>query len=496
MNHRINYLPSFIILAIGIIYVLLYMDMPLLDDDLVYSADFTRKFGDMPVFGALRKMRGHWLDINGRFADMSNVVYLNLMPHWLLAVACGVMTALYLWMIDLWSFGRRAGVVTLRVAVIAVVMLTFAWWDSFMLFVMQFNYIWTTACVLAFLYILLRTDWADRRYAKWPLAFLALISGWTHEVCGPAVSFGLLVYLLLNRSVWRRWSGASRLMVIAFFVGAFLTVASPGLYSRIDYLSDKATDDSYLVLFFKNNYYVILFALVTAVVSIVNPKKIKMLAATDWIVFAMAAISSAIVNPVGGIVGRPGWFAQTFAVIAMVRMLMSCRLPRMPKTVASTLTALMLAAVAFNLGAFLCWQTKMERQTNDILNRFKNNPREFIYMDYIRHSDVPWYVLCKTKGVPDENDRGVLGAEMRFHGDNTCQPVILPEKLRGFDFAAVELPYRDADFMLLENAEGYTGLSIEKEIDGRIYVLLPFESKGRKMFYARPLSLAPGERPL
>ena len=45
---------------------------------------------------------------------------------------------------------------TAKIAVTALLLFTFPWWDSFMLFDVMFNYVWSSALVLAVLWLLLR----------------------------------------------------------------------------------------------------------------------------------------------------------------------------------------------------------------------------------------------------------------------------------------------------------------------------------------------------
>lgn len=482
--------------AVGVIYFLSALQMPLIGDDLGYREAFARKFGDIPVFGTLRKMRGHWLDINGRFSDMANVIFLYHIPHWLLAVISGVMVSVFLWLVNLWCFDCRKGYVTMRIALIALIVFTFPWWDSYMLFVVQMGYLWSAAWVLATLYVMLRTDWPDSRYARWPLAFAALLAGWLHEACGPAVSLGLFIYILVNRGYWREWTPGRRVMLIAFFIGAFLTLLSPALWLRFRSVMAATTDDPFFVLLVKNTFFVLLLLVVLIVESFAHPQRLKGLCRTPWLVFVLAALSSALVSAAGGVMGRPGWFAQSFAVIAIVQWMFTYRLPRISTLAASSVSTLLTLVIISHLGAFLIWQVRMERQLNEVISRFEKNPAQYIYMDYIRPADVPWYVLGKTLGAYDENDYWPLQMEMEYHGGNRYWPVILPERLKNFDFKDVKLPYNGGDFLLLLNPEGYSGRNIEREIDGELYVCVPIEQAGRKMYYARKLYLAPGERPL
>lgn len=493
---RNNYLPLLIIVAIGILYIMLTIDMPFLADDLHYYGQFARKFGDIPVFGALRKMRGHWLDVNGRFADMANVLFLYHIPHWLLSVICGVMVSAFLWFMDLWCFGRRKGFVTLQVALIAIVIFSFAWWDAFMLFVVQMNYVWTMAWVLATLYIMLCTDWTDRRYTCWPLAFVALLAGWMHEAIGPSVAFAFFVYFLLNRDIWRQCTRGKRIMLAAFFIGAFLTIASPGIWGRLGSSAGHNPDDPYFVLILKNCFYVAILAVIVIVEALAHPCRIKDLSRAPWFIFALAAFGSAFLSTFSGMVGRAGWCAQSFAVIAIFQWMLTYRLPNLPVWLATSISSLLTVLIILHLGAFTYWQLKMERQVNEVIAEFEKNPEKCIFMDYIRPGDVPWYVLGKTLGVFDENDWGFVCEEKAYRGDGVHSPVILPEKLRNFDFKGLSLPYRDKDFILLPNPDRYDGPNIEREIEGRVYLLVPFENDGRTMFYARLRYLAPAERPV
>lgn len=491
-SHRSAFWLGAVCVLIGIIYVFLAEAAPFTGDDLVYKSKYTDTYMNVWLYPLY--FGRHYLSTNGRAGDMINILFFNTKPSWILSLMIGLMMALYVWMTVRWSLWRTRGAFPAGVAVIALVILTFQWWDSFLMFVIQINYVWSTALVLTSLYLIFSLGDATFRRLRWLLAALALLAGMMHEAASTPICAGWLAYLAVTRS-WRQISASKRMVLIFFAVGAVLTVLSPGIIRRFSGMSDWTPDDPFLPLVLKSDYYALLLTLAVAVALCFRGgrRHLAELAHTPWLIFTVGAFTGMIVSGLCGVVGRSGWFAQTYAIIALMQWVLSCK-PRVGRVTAAVGCSLLLCVTFFHLGAVLYYQRIVGRQTIRAQAIYAADPSKPVYMDYMHDKEVPWWVLNKTKGMIDEDDFFPLEMEMKWHGEGKYPFIVLPVAVGETDFTRATFPVDFKEGFVMLNEQGYHGQNLPVVISGEQWMCVPFTQDGMELLFYTERDLDPGDR--
>lgn len=496
-----RFLIPALLLVIGVLYVIYFQFIPFVGDDLSYYGTFLRYYDglvDYPLHLARNMLR-----VNGRMGDKLNILWLCYLPRPLLSVISGAMIVCFIALIIRASRLPRQWV-TARVALVAIIIFTMSWWDSLSLFVCQFNYVWSTVFVLAVTLVILHADFSRRwMWIMPPLAFLAAAM---HEACGLATSAGLLVYFWLNRDS-RPVIPAHRWTVIMFFVGSLLPLMSPAFWSRVG-SADVDPNDPMWLLVLKSDFYALLLAIFIILQLIIAPGRLAKAMKSPWAIFAVAAIASMAMSAVSGIVGRSGWFAQAFALIALFRWFAGSRLhiPRWFGAIASTLLT---AAIILHLAEVIRYQRITGTQLQRCIDLYAANPAQPVYIDYLGDPQQPWWLLHKTRGVPDADDSYIIETISDLHGDGIHPLIVLPEASLTLDTDTLTRPVQVVPaYVALHTLypdtipPAYISPLLPADTDSRmlcrlnstVYVVVPFTRNSRTLYYLIPRDLDPGDR--
>lgn len=202
---------AWIVVGLIGVYTIIFGSMQVLSgDDAGYARSLV--YYDGASLGYLRWAVRHYLDVNGRMANLCAPFWLSEVPRWLLDVANGVMCAgFYAMTLVSCGLGKRH-TATAKLTVTAMLLFTFPWWDSFMLFDVMFNSVWASALVLAVLWMILRGVSSRWRWGVWVLSAFAASM---HEGMGLPISAGIVVWLWCSGS-WRSLSETQRGMIVSF----------------------------------------------------------------------------------------------------------------------------------------------------------------------------------------------------------------------------------------------------------------------------------------
>ncbi len=455
-------------------------------DDLSYSAYCNYYGGGLLHYP--RWVARHWALTNGRAANYLAPLMLYFSPRWLMAALNAVAAAMYLY------FAGRClpmGGAWAKCALAAMLLLTMAWWDSSTLFDVSFNYVWASAFGLGFVsvWMRLRADGAPA-YRLWSVAALgafAFIAGQMHEAMSAPLCAGIGAYYLMGRR-WRSIGRVERIFALCFLAGAILCISSPGIWSRFN--AERVPDDTPGVILIKSDFYVLALLAVSIISVMLDRKRLERLMATEWIVFAVAAVASMCFSAVGGIVGRSGWFAQTYALIALVWYFWPARGGSMLKVSVSMLTAVAVA----------CWavmtmvQHRLGAEARQASALYWQSPTGTFYMDHAGVDDLPWWTLGRPRGaISNSDDYSRLIYESEYRPGKPY--AMLPAWAEGMGVDS--LLARDgfslaprAEFMLHDNP--YHGFW--RDADGNVLVEVKAVHHGSELYYSEKLEPAPGYR--
>lgn len=457
-------LPALLVTIIGVCYAVITSSLNYLGDDLSYYMR-TEPYAGSDFYLFPRHIAATWLGANGRLQNVIAPALFHYVPGVVLCVLNGLMTALYFWLTLKWC---RPASVAVQVAIIALLAFAMPWWDMFLLFVVNIGYTWGMALTLLFLWIFFHPSETERTWAaKAALAGLGILTGGMHEGSSVPLCASLAIFLLYTRG-YRRIGGDRKLLLAGLVAGTLYCILSPGIWMRA--AGEKMIDGPWWWLIGCSSYFVL--ALVAAVVVCLfwRREALARLVRGPWAVFVMMALMSLPIVVFGGIVGRPGFFGQTAALIALV-MLLKEVFPRMhPGRFSGMVAAFVLSvAVVFHYVEFVRYQLRLNDEVRQAVAQYLVSDDGAVYMDYTSEPDMPFYLLRKTRGVPDEDDIYLCTNLTRYRGSESRPFTVLPEALRG-----VNPDTLSGDLLL---PKGYLTLRTPgtemPESDGRRLISLP-----------------------
>ncbi len=415
-------LPAAVVVLIGVCYVLISSTVSLQGDDLDIAMSSSwvsgRHFWLFPRYCAR-----FWLFVNGRLQNVLAPFFFQYVPPAALWVCNGVFTALLFWMaVRCAELRSVAG----RMLMIALLAFTLPWWDVFLLFDVAIGYCWGSAIALMFLYAFLNVrHLPSGRWMRAALMLLSLLAGGMHESLFFSLACGLCAYLIINRE-WTGLGRDRRWMLAAFCLGGLYAVSSPGIWGRL--AGERIVDGPWWQLLLVSSFYCLVLLGLVIFLAIAAPARLKALCRGPWVAYAVAALASLPVVAVGGIVGRPGVYGQVFALVAIA--LWARKAVPFPAGRPGAVVALVLtAALAFHYGEFLRYQWQVGAEQKRALELYADSPDGTVYMDYTSDLDIPWWVLRKTRGVPDEDDFYINYIYTCHLGDTTKVWRVLPAEL-------------------------------------------------------------------
>lgn len=417
-------LPAAVVLFIGVCYVIISSAISPQGDDLGIAQDFAwatgRDFYQFP-----RQCARFWMSVNGRLQNVLYPLLYHFAPRAALWVCNGAFTALLFWM-TLRCSGLRSAAA--RMLMIALVAFTLPWWDVFLLFDVAIGYCWGTAIALAFLYLLYNVGTLPRGlWAQAGLMLLSLIAGGMHEALFVSLACGIGAHTLIHRS-WRSLGPVRLRMLCAFALGGLYAISSPGIWGRLG--GGWIVDGEWWELLLISSFYVLALGAIIIYMAIFSRRRLRVLCGGEWTVYAVSALVSLPVVAVGGIVGRPGMFGQVFALVAIALWARQA-LPR-PSAWAQVAAASVLAvAVVAHYCEFARYQLRVGSELRQALALYGQSPDGTVYMDYTSDLDMPWWLLRKTRGVPDEDDFYINYMYTCILGDTARVWRVLPAELAG-----------------------------------------------------------------
>lgn len=371
--------------------------MPLVGDDLHYSSP-DPAFADASL---LTFMSGVWHHCNARFGDLTNHLWLCMMPRPATALLCALMLVLmFVALRGLCGFTRREGAAW--GICVAAAFTVCPWWDEFNLFVVQFNYTWAIALAALSMWLIFSRQMRGPLWLCYlPVAF---ISGFGHEIIGLPMLAGMSAWLIFSRpgplTIYKKW------VIAALFAGCLFSMSSPASYAR---LMNPA--DSYLEhvpvwrLILSGGYMAPAVAADAAALLLWRRRDFKRLCCSSWLPLAVVTLTSLVFVVAGNVEGRAGWAVQFFGVAAFGR-----QWALLHRHSSATRTGIILSGT---LSALVCaqwcgaiwWQWKVDDDTARCISVFKAAPQQPVSAEIHTDADIPLWLGGKVRGVPFSRDR-------------------------------------------------------------------------------------------
>lgn len=451
-------------------------------DDLSYGAYFNYYGGSLLYYP--RWVVRHWAVNNGRAANYIAPLMLYFSPRWLLAAFNAVAASLYIF------FAGRCLTVCdgwARAMLGALLLLTMAWWDSSTLFDVSFNYVWASAFGLWFAWAWMRSSSLHGRCRLALVCALAFIAGQMHEAMSVTLCMGIVAYYMMEGR-WRHIPYETKWLLGCFFAGAVLCFFSPGIWGR--FASERVADDPMWLLVAKSDFYALILVIVVAVEAVFRRARLMAAVRSPWLVFAVASLASMCMSAVGGIVGRSGWFAQTYALIALIWYYWPSNVGRSVKA------AVWIVSVA----AVGCWcgmtkaQYELGMEAARASDLFRQSAEGTFYMDHTPVGEQPWYTLMRPRGaVSNSDDYSRLIYAQEY--DSTKQYVMLPAWAMD---AEIDSLLSDEAFSVEPRSQcvvnNHPFHGFWRDAQGRVMVEVKAVHRGDELYYSEPLEARPGYR--
>ena len=417
---------STLILFIGIAYAFMGFYMPPLGDDLGFYHSFDSQNDCWYAYP--RYMYRHWIWSNARMADMLTPIGLYIMPQWLRAITYGIVTAL-LYFVIIQLCGKSKNHSYLRnILIIALISFTFRWDAIWMEFCATYNYVWGAVFALTALGLILKHKTRPNAWYWWISVPFCFIASAMHEASGFPLAIGLVLYLAVTGS-FKRFSTAERSMSLFFLAGGIFTMTSPASYSRVGYMLQPESP-IHMLLFSAG--YVIIMVLLSCWMAYKGKSLFYGLIHSPWIIFASGALISTAFMLLSQYGGRTGWFAQIFALIAIFQILNRLRIS-IPSKISIPVSIILSLSIIFHYSELMIWQKRLGTEARQAIALYEKSKDGIIYMDYTNEPELPWYLLRKTHGVPDEDDT-YYRYRMSKHYGHGKPLVILPSECKNFDW--------------------------------------------------------------
>lgn len=436
-------------------------------DDLAYAANMTGPQHRLEGWRELAYMwKFHWQYVNGRLPNFL-MMLVPCWPHWLLSLMCAAAFFMMYWTAlkasrarGLWSF-----------VLVALVSWALPWWAGLYIFACQLNYVWASAFAVG-AYLLIFNELPTKKWIVLFGALLCLMAGMFHEGEAAALCVGFIAYGFLNR--WHP-TKSQKIMLVAFFIGAFLAVCSPGIIHRAT--NNIRPDDSLLWMFIKSDLLAgILWAGI--IVAWIVPRwrpRVKAFFSNPVSVLAFASLVSMVISLRSGIVGRSGWFAELFALIVLVNCLSKW------KTAGNVMLETLIAALLLYQSAdLMAWQARIHKDYENFEREYLASDDGVVEMSPLLDIDLPWWTLGRLQAVPDADDMYALDCISKYYYREQKWPVVV---LPGDVF----VDHAPADMLKIDYPDSEVYVAV---IDGREYVVNPVRGKWK----LTPRINDPGER--
>lgn len=400
-------------------YFVYYLFTVPIGDDLNYGGIVTGANSYCgPWWKYILFMCHHWLSSNGRWGNYV-MPFVTAMPAIVRAAAVAIAIGAFYW--------QCVKLVRLRhnsawaVVLMCAICLLMPWWDSFQVFAVPMNYTVPSVFILWMLDLLFFTD----RKIRWWECGIFFLAGCSHEAAAAPLGLGLLIYYIARMELPER---RVRKALGWFVVAAVLCVLCPGIIRRAGNLS--APDDAPWLLFLKSDFLTIpLWAgCIVGTMTRHGRKWVAGFLQTPWGVLTVAAMASSVLSALTGIVGRSGWYAQLFALLAMC----GYRVSKGALTGGKWPAYILGVFVAAHLVAVDYWQAKFGREHRMVTEMFTQSQDGVIYADITPDDRQPaWLTLWRPRGLQPPQDRDWDGRMSLFWRRDSALLVVLPTDARG-----------------------------------------------------------------
>lgn len=468
-----RWLPTALVVAVGVVFAVMYYLHPTLNDDNWFLAPFA-PFMEHPSVGNFfhswkECMLEHFAIDNGRLSNILGCVAL-LIPKWITATIIGTCIS-----VSVLMSARLAGVwhrsLPLTIMVLFLTVFAMPWYDFMFGVIYAFNYIVPTAIMLStFRYF------QQGRLRNVIVAFLlGVFTCWWHELFGAGLLAAVVVFSVLDKT-------ANRRVAVAIALGIFAALAwhllLPGAAVRAG--NTNILGNVFSLLNVKHAHIFVLTSLVYVVAlcwrrwrrALFTPLALSMVA-TMIAGFVISRIFAGLVHAT--------WLMDVGAIIVLVSTFRVCPV-HVPSVISTLAGWLMFIVTAWHLALCLPWFFTMHREVAYARHLEEMHPGQTIFAPLTVSSEVPFFTL----GKPNFHVYSIWG---------TGLDRVAPIALEDFDPQKAKSVGYDPSF----NIWFYNGkyFVTDKETEFKEPLITYFESGGKtysNQFFCIPFTTRTGHR--
>ena len=228
-ENKDNYLYWGYLIIIGIIFYIMNCYTPLFCDDFHYCHKYGTTIPIESIGDILKSQYIHYFEMNGRFT-----------PHFFVQLFAGILGKSIFNIFNTFVFicFFHLLIITIKpnnnnkhhilsIAIFLIFLLLPDFGTCFLWMSGACNYLWTGVFLLFFNYLIQQKIKNKKLYSL--LIFYGVLSGWTHEGLVIGLICGYTLYFIIYP---KELTASRKILIIGFYIGAFLLIFSPGSINR------------------------------------------------------------------------------------------------------------------------------------------------------------------------------------------------------------------------------------------------------------------------
>lgn len=397
----------------------------------------------------------HWVSQNGRLGNLICPLLLCVLPKWLFALLTGLCAAALL----LFSYNLGTEQTGPDWKTLALFWLVFAfalpWHDNIMVADFALNYLLSGFLTIPFLLLL---------FKKVPAGivglFLAFAAGWSHEGVSVPVLAALSVLLALGRL---KLSRERKALLLVYFSGTLVAVASPGLWYRA--ISSASAEGIGFIGLARTALLTfpaacVLFGLLSACCAVRRWRHLAVKAWCDNVVMltAMVTVATYAIVVATGASFRGAFFAELLCVISLFRIFIG--------HIGRTVALLCCLLLTMFYSGVIYWQWRFFSQSERIHELVSGKEGDF-FVPLLEYA--PWYTLGHIADGEWRNPIQYMALNRHRAACGNGPVMVLPKELSDFKADEADVLYGNC------GAVCYKGL-----------ILIPHSATLQKMAESQP----------
>lgn len=429
-DNKASVIVILLIIAMGVTFSLLFYFTPALSDDLVYLLPYKNSEGDIgfSLMPFLKQFIQQWHENNIRLANILFVIVATTLPRWIICVLSGVLVAFFSALAINLSNVKMSRILP-AVLIVSTIVLILPWWDSIAVMDYTFNYVWSSAVGLLFVYVFFKND-TKRKFLIISM-FLSFVVGGFHEGLSIPLICGLLLYVVFN---FRQISKKQWLMLLSLGIGLMLLMTAEGKTARSMPTFDRTLGTWIFTLVYHNSMLIVLGFVVIIAWCKNGVKFIAEILHKPTLVYIIVSIVVYFISVSVFLTARVAWFGTLFGVIAIFNIWNDyIAINKFGVSLKAGLCSIFIALLLIgHMTIADVYAYKVSKQTEYIVTEYVKAPESIIYCDFLDEHTVPILAIGKVK-ASNWTYNWEIKCFSNYYGNEKNPIKVIPASIRDFD---------------------------------------------------------------